>query len=474
MPRPCFRLISPDAVLAFIRDGSAGRALEAVARLAGADFIADGHAEAGQAGEAGNPPLVTKPIQYNGERVGQLVYGSESIDPAAELAASSISSFVEYMVERETAIGDLADEMIGSYEELNMLYTLLPNITARVRESEIGEALVEQTAQTLACRRVSLLVIDEDRRNLRVLASRGLPSDVREAVIPISGSVAERALSDDEVLMVNDINRCPDLKDRSRGQYCSTSFAMVRVPLKAGGERLGALTATERIRGDEFTARDRKLLEGLSAMGTSALLNCRLHATVNKQMIGTVQALASAVDAKDQYTHDHSSRVSGFCVEMARQMGIDDGRRLREIELAGLFHDIGKIGIPDAILSKPARLSAEEFELVKSHVHIGAEIVGKVKGLENAAKAVLHHHERQDGLGYPDGLAGDAIPMASKLIAVADTFDSLTSDRSYHRSINQDAAIRELQKCSATQFDPQVVEAFMTVVETATPATCEV
>ncbi len=473
MSRPHFHLVSPSVVEEFLHDGPAGCALDMVARLVGADLTVNGGADLDVAARVDPPPVLAESIRYNGETVGHVYYHAEAAAEPATFAGLSIKSFVEYMVERETAIGGLADEMISSYGELNMLYALLPNITARVREEEIGEALVEQTAQTLACRRVSLLVIDEDRKNLRVMASRGLPPEARNTVVPMSGSVSERALSEDEVLLVNDISKCPELGERSRGTYSSKSFAAVRVPLRARGERLGVLTATERVDGGEFTARDRKLLEGLSAMGTSALLNCRLHAAVNKQMIGTIHALASAVDAKDQYTHDHSSRVSRFCVDTARAVGMRDARSLQEIELAGLLHDIGKIGIPDAILSKPGRLNEEEFEIIKNHVHIGAGIVGKVKGLENVAEAVRHHHERHDGLGYPDGLTGEAIPLASKLIAVADTFDSLTSERSYHRSIEQVAALRELQKCSGTQFDPRVVEAFTSQMEPVTPVCCE-
>jgi putative nucleotidyltransferase with HDIG domain len=474
MSRPRFHLVSPPVVDDFLRGGAAGGALELVARLVGADFTVDGSADLDLGGQVSPAAILEKSIQYDGQIVGHLYYHAEEGGEPAELAGSSIKGFVEYMVERETAIGGLADEMISSYGELNMLYALLPNITARVREEDIGEALVEQTAQTLSCRRVSLLVIDEDRKNLRVMASRGLPPEARATVIPMSGTVAEKALSEDEVLVVNDISRYPELESRSRGTYASKSFAAVRVPLRARGERLGVLSATERLDGGEFTARDRKLLEGLSAMGTSALLNCRLHAAVNRQMIGTIHALASAVDAKDQYTHDHSSRVSRFCVDTARTIGVRDARPLQEIELAGLLHDIGKIGVPDAILSKPGRLSNEEFEIIKSHVHIGAGIVGKVKGLENVAQAVRHHHERHDGLGYPDGLASDAIPLASKLIAVGDTFDSLTSERSYHRGIDHDAALRELRKCSGTQFDPLVVEAFMAQMQPLMPVSCEV
>ena len=228
---------------------------------------------------------------------------------------------------------------------------------------------------------------------------------------------------------------------------------------------MGVLTATERAGTDEFSARDRKLLEGLSAMGASALLNCRLHQTVNRQMLDTIQALASVVDAKDHYTHDHSRRVSQLCVAAGKQLGIDDAATCREIELAGLLHDIGKIGISDAILSKTTRLTAEEFEVIKTHSQIGASIVENVQGLEAVAKAILHHHERCDGLGYPHGLDKDSIPISSKLISVADTFDALTSDRLYRKKVSKDKALQEIKKDRGTKLDPTVIDAFLAVID---------
>jgi putative nucleotidyltransferase with HDIG domain len=472
MSQAHLHLISPEPLAEFVRSGAARTALDRIASMVPALLTVDGTACRPEGAGAGAGAGASLPIAYGGQVMGELWYRDGLPDGSLEQAARAMAGLLEHMLEREVAVGDLAEEMITSYEELNMLYALLPSITARIREDEIGEALVERTAQTLACRRVSLLVLDEDRRQLKVLASRGLPSEARNAVIALSGSVSEQAMNADEVLMVDDITKCPELEHRSRGRYNSNAFAVVRVPLKARGERLGVLTATERRDGREFTARDRKLLEGLSAMGTSALLNCRLHSAVNRQMIGTIQALATAVDAKDQYTHDHSARVSLTCISTARQLGLADADRLHDVELAGLLHDIGKIGIPDAILSKPGRLTEEEFEIIKGHVHIGAEIVAKVKGLESVAKAIRHHHERYDGLGYPDGLMGDTIPLAAKLIAVADTYDSLTSDRSYHKGIGQEASVQELHKCSGTQFDPAVVDAFLAQVQADMPVAC--
>jgi putative nucleotidyltransferase with HDIG domain len=308
---------------------------------------------------------------------------------------------------------------------------------------------------------VSLLVLDKDKSILKVAASRGLPDEVSHLSIPVAGSIAEHTLSEEDLLVVDDIADRPDLAGMSQGRYDSNAFAAVRVPLRARGEGLGVLAVTERHNGNEFTARDRKLLEGLSAMGASALLNCQLHSAVNRQMLSTIEALASAVDAKDAYTHNHSARVAEMCLATAKALGVTDRKSCRDIELAGLLHDIGKIGIPDAILQKPGRLTPDEYRLIKSHVTTGANIVNKVEGLDEVAEAILRHHERHDGLGYPGGLAGDAIPLASKLIAIVDTYDSLTTDRPYRKSLGVEHAVTELRRCTGTQFDPAVVDVFI-------------
>jgi putative nucleotidyltransferase with HDIG domain len=181
-------------------------------------------------------------------------------------------------------------------------------------------------------------------------------------------------------------------------------------------------------------------------------------------MITTIQALASAIDAKDQYTHAHSARVAQLVLATARELGITDPETCREVELAGLLHDIGKIGIPDAILTKAGRLTPEEFATVQRHTEIGAGIVRKVEGMERVAQAVRHHHERYDGLGYPLGLARDAIPVTSRMIAIADVFDVLTSDRPYRKAVGVEEAVLEINRFRGTQFDPAIVDAFQRVI----------
>ena len=408
-----------------------------------------------------------RPIAYNGETFGALHWDAPG-DPNAMLqAVDAIGSVLEHAVGREEAIDDLAEALSTNYEELNMLYALLPNVATKVREDDIGAALVEWAAQTLHCERVSLLALDPKRQELRVLASHGLPADVLHRPIPVSESIAGKSLSDEDFLVLGDISERPDLQGISRGTYDGAAFAVIRVPLQARGEPLGVLTATERIGDDEFTARDCKLLEGLSAIGASALLNCRLHAQMNRQMLSTIKALASAVDAKDQYTHAHSDRVSHLCVALAKRMKITDRETLRLIELAGLLHDIGKIGVPDAILSKTEKLTQQEYAVVKTHVDIGANIVSNVDGLDEVARAIKHHHERFDGLGYPAGLAGEDIPLASRLIAVSDAFDSLTSDRCYRKGTDTKRALSELNRFRGTQFDPALLDLFNQLAETS-------
>jgi putative nucleotidyltransferase with HDIG domain len=163
------------------------------------------------------------------------------------------------------------------------------------------------------------------------------------------------------------------------------------------------------------------------------------------------------VDAKDSYTRSHSETVSETCGLIAEELGLAP-ERVARLRLAGLLHDIGKIGIPDAILQKPSALTDEEFEVMKTHSKLGYRIVRGAE-LEQEAEWILHHHERPDGRGYPDGLRGDELPLESRIILVADAFEAMTSDRPYRRGQSECVALAELTRCSGSQFDPDCVEA---------------
>jgi putative nucleotidyltransferase with HDIG domain len=179
--------------------------------------------------------------------------------------------------------------------------------------------------------------------------------------------------------------------------------------------------------------------------------------------VATMLALATALDLRDAYTARHSSAVGRYAEQMAVELGLGPARCER-VRLAGILHDIGKIGVPDAVLNKPAKLTDEEWELMRRHPEIGAGLMDAL-GIDDVRSWVLAHHERPDGLGYPAGLALGSIPLEARILAVADTYEALTSDRVYRAAPGPQAAREELLRCRDTQFDPAVVDAFVRVLD---------
>ncbi|HWJ02206.1 MAG TPA: HD-GYP domain-containing protein [Verrucomicrobiae bacterium] len=178
---------------------------------------------------------------------------------------------------------------------------------------------------------------------------------------------------------------------------------------------------------------------------------------------GTVSALLTALDAKDRYTAKHSSNVATLALQIGYRLDLSP-RELETLETAAILHDIGKIGIPEQILNKRGSLNSEEFAMVKRHAEIGAQIVHVIYFLEEVGEIVLHHHERYDGLGYPRGIAGHEIPLTSRILAVADVYDALVTDRPYRSAMPIDKAIRVLEQGMGTQFDPNVVKVFLQIL----------
>ncbi|MBX3380356.1 MAG: HD-GYP domain-containing protein [Phycisphaeraceae bacterium] len=175
--------------------------------------------------------------------------------------------------------------------------------------------------------------------------------------------------------------------------------------------------------------------------------------------IGTIEALTAAIDAKDPYTRGHSERVAALSKQVALAYGIDETEAER-IRTAGIVHDVGKIGVPERVLCKPGKLDDEEFALIKMHPEIGHRILKGVLLLEHTLPGVLHHHERFDGKGYPHRLAGEQIPLQARIIGIADTFDAMSSSRSYRPAMPREKVLAEIARCAGSQFDPSVVEAF--------------
>lgn len=186
------------------------------------------------------------------------------------------------------------------------------------------------------------------------------------------------------------------------------------------------------------------------------------YTRLNTSYKSTVVALSRAVDARDKYTAGHSERVANISMQIGTAMGLSE-KQLETLEIAALFHDIGKLGIPDHILLKPGKLTDEEFRYITERPQIGVNILASIDFLKDALSIILHHHERFDGKGYPSNSEGQQIPVESRIIAVADTYDAITSDRPYRKGLSHDAALNEILRHKSTQFDSQVVDAFIAI-----------
>ena len=207
-------------------------------------------------------------------------------------------------------------------------------------------------------------------------------------------------------------------------------------------------------------------IKSIEQMNTIKKINNELQdksEELEKAYLDTIGILRQTVEAKDPYTRGHSDRVSEFSVLIGKKMGLDD-ETLHTLKIGGLFHDIGKIGIPDSILLKESKLSDEEYSQIKNHPTIGAHMLGDAAVFKDIIPIVKHHHERFDGRGYPSQLAGENIPFIARIAAVADTFDAMTSKRTYRDALPLSVVKEEIEKCSGTQFDPKIAKVFLDIL----------
>jgi response regulator RpfG family c-di-GMP phosphodiesterase len=238
--------------------------------------------------------------------------------------------------------------------------------------------------------------------------------------------------------------------------------SVVICPLTTAQHRLGWLVAA-REGARPFAEGARKLATILADRIAITVQNAQLVETLERTFRNTIEAFVKAMEEKDEYTAGHSERVADYARLIAIQMGLSD-EIVEVVHQGGRLHDIGKLPLRDDLLKKPGPLTSEEYELLKRHTTYGYDLLRPIPFFHALLPAVWSHHERWDGGGYPQGLAGEAIPLTARIMAVADSYDAMTSDRAYRRDMGHDAAILELRRCSGRQFDPQIVDAFITAI----------
>ena len=273
---------------------------------------------------------------------------------------------------------------------------------------------------------------------------------------PVDEGLVGRCLTTRRSVRSGDVNAEPDYRPTPETRDVHSEMV---VPLMVAGELWGALNVEE-LAAAAFDEDGLRLLETIADQVSAALCSASLYEQLEQGYLGTAKALAAALEAKDSYTAQHARSIVERAEAVGRRMGMSEAE-LRDLRFGAAFHDIGKIAVPEAILNKGGPLTPEERVEIERHTIVGEQILAPVEFLARARKLVRHEHERWDGKGYPDRLAGEAIPLGARIIFACDALHAMTSDRPYRQTMGSEEALAELRANAGAQFDPQVVEALL-------------
>jgi len=326
-----------------------------------------------------------------------------------------------------------------------------------VSREDFGQAVLDCACRLMNCGRGSVMMWDEKDGCLKIEAARSPVSNKTQQLFLKPGEgVAGKAFAAGRPIFIAD----PAGDPRYLAPTAGDVEPFVSIPLLVKGKPIGVLNLHGREGAETFNDYNVKFLGILAGEAAVMIHNLDLFDSLQTFYLEMVQTLARAVDSKDAYTREHSDRARVKARRVAVEMGLPE-QMVRYVEYAALLHDIGKIGIDEAILLKPGKLTPEEYEQMKKHPIIGHQILSPVKYLGPVAQMVLYHQEWYDGRGYPEGLKGEEIPLGSRIVAVLDAWDAMTSDRPYRKALSREISVSELKKGAGTQFDPKVVEVFL-------------
>jgi HD-GYP domain-containing protein (c-di-GMP phosphodiesterase class II) len=350
--------------------------------------------------------------------------------------------------------------MFKRLEQLNTLMELSALINSTLDTGEIRERAIVAAIRLLDAEAGSLILIDQDSGDMFFEVAIGDKGDkVKEIRLKkgegIAGWVAEKG----EAIIIHDVQSDQRFFKTADKRSTFITRDMVCVPVKTKDKVIGVLEAINRKNGI-FDEEDKEALTSLANQVAIAIENANLYQELREVFYGTAQALAETIEKRDPYTGGHTKRVMNYSIAIGKAMGLSK-KEIENLRLAAILHDVGKIGVRDNILLKEDRLDPEELEKMNMHPQYGSDILSHVKKLRDIIPGVRGHHERIDGKGYPDNLKDGDIPTIARIIAVADTFDAMTTDRPYRKAMSSETALEELRKNSGIQFDKDIVEAFI-------------
>jgi putative nucleotidyltransferase with HDIG domain len=380
--------------------------------------------------------------------------------PELELVAAFSSQAAAAM--QNTRAHQLAQQRVAQSEHLIQVSR---NIAESLDTDIVLQSIMDRAVELLRCQSGSLLLVDPQTNELVfqvvVGPARGILVNHRlPAGVGIVGTVAREG----KPLIVNDAKADPRHYGGIDSSTALRTRSLLCVPLMRNEKAVGVLEVMNKLDGTLFDQGDSELLEAFATQSAIALGNAQLYSDLKRSFADTVRVIANAVEARDPYTAGHTGRVTQVALEIARELNWQR-EQLEILEIGAVLHDIGKIGVSDKVLRKPDQLTEEEYAEMKQHPIVGARMLTGVAALRPMLSYVLYHQERYDGKGYPFGLAGKEIPMEGRLLAVADTFDAMTSNRPYRAGLSEDEAIAEIVRHRGTQFDPEVVDALLAVYQ---------
>ena len=356
----------------------------------------------------------------------------------------------------------MEQEIVNSYRELATINSLSTKLNATLEINNVLNLVVQEICRLLNNPLCTLRIINDENGKLVAKAFageylKGIISDLNDfSQYSASDKLFEKVFDSTNPIIIKDVNSYDLIRkvNDSKGQGEKIKEILM-APIRTKDKRLGVLTVGTICK---FNCRQKSLLSSIANNAAIAIENAALYDLSRKNFIKTVNALIAAIEAKDKYTQGHSYRVSKYAVILAEKLGLSR-EKIDEVRIAGILHDIGKIGIPDAILSKPSSLTEEEFEQIKRHPTISNKILEPVGLPDGAVEAITYHHERWDGKGYPFGVTNDKLSVEAQIISVADALDAMTSNRAYRKAMTAEEAMREILRGKDSQFSPAVVDA---------------
>ena len=346
-------------------------------------------------------------------------------------------------VQRDLAAIYRVGNMISAESDLNVLY----------------ERVLDAIFQVVRPHRAFILLAHPGTGALQTVATREDSSAIEEfQKAGFSTTVVNECFRDKASLL-----RANAMTDEELGQVESVIFqnihSVICVPIETPKKVVGVIYADNVGASESFVRHDLELLTAVGKQAGVAIERALFADQLRKLLYGSVGALVATIEAKDEYTRGHSDRVTSYATQVGKAMGLN-ADELSTLELAGLLHDVGKIGVPEHILRKPGPLTAEEYAIVKQHPKLGYNIISNIDGAEEIADVVLHHHERWDGVGYPEQLSAEDIPLLARILTLADAFDAMNSVRPYRRALPTETIMNEISQGAGGQFDAAIVAVF--------------